>query len=805
MLSLDPVALAARHPILHQGPAINFFQGSLLGNGGMGVVVRSRPDGLLLHFGHNAVWDVRLDERHANSIGTFAEGVAHIDSIASDTQYLQQDAWYKQYVQTVEASYQKPYPRPFPCGSVVLGWDARRVEVLGHHVDISTGILRVELEVDRCQRLFLACLVEWESDRLWIAAQDVSGKPCAAPIDRIRMFADPSTPKEFPPRIEHGDLTQGQMFFHQTLTGTVPELPVDPAKDRAFRLSLCTQRRMQRTSLMDFDGLTWDKGPLWGTCDPKSTEDFILQVQLDHGLATAIEKTSPVFCPCTAENWFLAAQRTSTALAAWWQASAVQLDDPELEALWYQQLYLNRIACAPGTTAPGLFANWSYNNIGTAWHGDYHLNYNTQQVFWAAFASNHVEQHLPYVDLVERLRPIARIWAKDFFQLPGECHLHSAYPVPMTVNPYPSPVVGWEICETPWVVQSLWWHWEYTRDRNFLATRAWPALREAACFLIAFVRRPDSCQRFADNRYHVWPTVAPELYLMRPGWRHNSDCLVTLVLGRYLLRAVISAIYELGLVKTETALLADCQDVLEKLVDDPKAKTADGLVYLPEPDSHPDVVQNLPVTGFPAFPGETVGLGSSAEDLELIRRTIRTARNEGGNDLVIRHVQAARAGTLDLERFLRQVRYCRLPNGSCSDLALSTGGRYGDGTEFDFMAGMGIWVENTSLPLVLAEALMQSWDGTIRLFPAWPHHREATFENLRAKGAFLVSAKICQGSVQHLTITSLAGAALRLELPWPKGALVECDGTRTLWSKPVLELPSTKTGSVLHLHPPIIE
>lgn len=64
----------------------------------------------------------------------------------------------------------------------------------------------------------------------------------------------------------------------------------------------------------------------------------------------------------------------------------------------------------------------------------------------------------------------------------GACFPHSAYPVPMTVNPYPTTDWGWEIFETPWTVQSLWWHYTYTRDKELLSTRLYPVMREAASF-----------------------------------------------------------------------------------------------------------------------------------------------------------------------------------------------------------------------------------------------------------------------------------------------------------------------------------
>ena len=78
-----------------------------------------------------------------------------------------------------------------------------------------------------------------------------------------------------------------------------------------------------------------------------------------------------------------------------WSHSAVQLDDKELEGIWYHNQYFLACCLRPGKTAPGLFGNWVMDDLGVAWHGDYHLDYNFEQVFWGVFSSNHVEQHLP--------------------------------------------------------------------------------------------------------------------------------------------------------------------------------------------------------------------------------------------------------------------------------------------------------------------------------------------------------------------------------------------------------------------------
>ena len=65
---------------------------------------------------------------------------------------------------------------------------------------------------------------------------------------------------------------------------------------------------------------------------------------------------------------------------------------------------------------------------------------------------------------------------------------------------------------------------------------------------------------------------------------------------------------------------------------------------------------------------------------------------------------------------------------------MQVGGRYKDTTDYGFMKNMGIWFENFALPVVVNECLMQSYTGTIRLFPNWPADQDAAFHSLRAVG-----------------------------------------------------------------------
>jgi hypothetical protein len=120
---------------------------------------------------------------------------------------------------------------------------------------------------------------------------------------------------------------------------------------------------------------------------------------------------------------------------------------------------------------------------------------------------------------------------------------------------------------------------------------------------------------------------------------------------------------------------------------------------------------------------------------------------------------------LDLDWFKREVRYCLLPNGTCGDRVRQIGGRYKDSTSYDFMMHMGIWIENLSLPAVINECLLQSYSGTIRLFPNSQGLGPASFRDLRAAGAFLVTAAYDGSKVIRAEIYSEKGAECRLVPP----------------------------------------
>jgi alpha-L-fucosidase 2 len=736
----------------------------------------------VIYFGHNNVWDIRIAENHKDKIGNFNYVFDKVKNIPEHYQHLTDDPWYAEYVRMAGDNYSKPYPRPFPCGAVVLGIDRRIIQLLGHTLDIATGICTVRLLTKEQHELRLKIWVDMHTDRLLMQLTD--GRDTSTPnvFTRIQIIPDPSTPGDIPRYTTEEDLAAGRMSFRQVLPYHEPvngTAGADHRKDKAFRLTVSVSAPLSKGARMHWSGNSETMAPLEAAVMPATA--FTASISLEEGLQHAVNKTMPSSPHPSADDLAAIRGRNEATWREYWSKSAVALHDTFLEELWYRNLYFLNCATKPGITCPGLFANWSYNHIGTAWHGDYHLNYNTQQPFWVTFSSNHLEKNLPYVELVEKLLPVSRQWAREYYGLPGAYFPHSAFPVDMAMNPYPLPDWGWEICETPWTVQGLWWHYRYSGDIDFLRTRAYEPIKAAVQFLTAYMKRADAHggPRWNDTNYHVFPSVPPELYGLRPGFQYNYDCTADLALIKFIFTAFRQATEVLRTAKAERRLLADIHDILSHFPTYPTARSRQyGDVLVAVPGEHSEVVYNVPNPLFSVFPGEDHGLHSDTATQTLLQNTYDNQRNEGGNDLVFINLQAARIGRLDLEAFKRHVRYALLPNGTATDMVMQSQGRYSDQTDFAYMAGMGIWFENFALPAVINECLLQSYNGTIRLFPNWPATKDATFQTLRGAGAFLVSATQRQGRVTYVEVRSEKGNELRLRSPWGKKGFAQKGGKR---------------------------
>jgi alpha-L-fucosidase 2 len=830
--SLDGFQIARRHLIIRETAGQDFFEGMLLGNGDVGVCAVVRPDALGIHLGKSDCWDIRVSEDVEKHVLSFKE-LLKLWRRASDEAkrrgnpdmlFLETNVdFFREYTRKVASSYGRPWPRPWPCGTVWIHWDPRWVRAGKQTLDPANGLYTLDLTCiglgNRPRPVKLSCFVDWTTGLVSASTDDPAAFLSVAYYPDLDEFH--ASPIGFEaseaawgvlPRPEidgkaGNAFAEFSCFQYFPALGPTEEMPNPPRseKDRNFALQgrlagrwsieglAESQRRLKEVRRSGHRFTEYGLPPgvllrgegeqilrldvklatprdallerLQGEAAASGNHDLWIMIPQDHAYS---RQDLDTISYARKEVERLAAtgldRIRGDSAANWqkfWSRSAVELEDKELERIWYHNQYYLACCLRERKVAPGLFGNWSTGQIGTAWHSDYHMNYNTQQVFWGVFSSNHVEQHLPYVELCQNLMGMSEKYAKEKFDLPGAYFPHSAYPAPSQMVPYPVPPWGYQISETPWTVQSLWWQYLYTQDADYLR-RVYPMLRAAARFIAAYAKKGD------DGKYHFVPTVSSENWGFTVDYRLNKDCILDLALTRFLFDAVIEGSNVLAADEEERARW---KEIRENLAPYPKATGPYGEVWVDVVNAPVEYIYNVPITLAPVFPAEQVGVGRSEDQLEIARRTARLVRLEGGNDLVYQPLIRARLGMLDLNWFKGEVRYSSLPNGITNDRIRQVGGRYNDSTNFDFMMNMGVWTENLSLPAVLNECMMQSYSGIIRLFPNTQNLGPARFQQLRAAGAFLVSATYDGQNIRHVSLLSEKGKTVRLAKPWSRSAI----------------------------------
>ena len=801
---LDAFELATGHTFVRTKPGPTYFEGMLLGNGDVGVCAVVRPDALALHISKSDCWDIRVTEESDKQVRPFSE-ILDIWRKASAELKTNRNALsvedaesFRAYSERVGGSYGKAWPRPWGCGTVWLKWDSRWVEPKTYSLNPANGVFILDLRIktlhDPARTVRLTAFVDWETGRLAVATDDsipnlsviyspqidgfhssafdsghVDARPDQLPRPELKQSVDrdagefacfqyfpaigPSESNPNPPRSE----MDRNFALHGRVAGAWSTSQIDSSKSLVFTSTSSQALRLDIAVATPRDILLerLEAQPSTGK-DPSS---WITIPQTHVYTAAELDTaafTSRMVADASRISFEDLKHQSETRWREFWSASAVNIHDKELERIWYHNQYFLACCVRKHKTAPGLFANWSYGDIGSAWHSDYHLDYNCQQVYWGVFSSNHVDMHQPYVELIENLRPMSEKFAHDSFQLPGAFFPLSAYPVPSQIVPYPVPPWGYQICMTPWAVQSLWWQFLYTRDEKYLA-RVYPTMRSAALFLAAYLTKE------GDGLYHVFPSVSSENWGFTVDFKLNKDCILDLVLIKFVLDAMVTASTILGHDVNERR---HWKEISANLAPYPKAQGPFGEVWLDIGNAPPEHVYNVPITLAPVFPGEQVGLDIGQKFLEIATLTAKTMRLEGGNDLVSQPLIRARLGMLDLLWFKKQIEYCMLPDGVSNDRVREVGGRYSLTTDFDFLMRMGLWCENFAVPAVLNECMLQSYTGTIRLFPNTMNLGPASFENLRAVGAFLVSATHDGNQVVRFAVFSEKGEKLLFVNPW---------------------------------------
>ena len=156
------------------------------------------------------------------------------------------------------------------------------------------------------------------------------------------------------------------------------------------------------------------------------------------------------------------------------------------------------------------------------WRSNYTVNINLEENYWLAEACHLSELTMPLFTLMENLAENGRHTARNYYGIHrGWCSSHNSDIWAMT-NP-----VG-EKSENPkwanwnlgfaWLTQSLWEHYAYTMDKNFLRNTAYPLMRGASEFVSDWlIENPKQ-----PGELITAPSTSPENTYMLDGYQGET-------------------------------------------------------------------------------------------------------------------------------------------------------------------------------------------------------------------------------------------------------------------------------------------
>jgi len=184
--------------------------------------------------------------------------------------------------------------------------------------------------------------------------------------------------------------------------------------------------------------------------------------------------------------------------------------DRQLESLFFQYgRYLLIASSRAGSLPANLQGVWNHSNT-PPWNADYHVNINLQMNYWPAHTTNLAETSAPLYDFIDALIPSGR----DSLKSMGIDHGWTLF---LNTNIYGYtgliawPTAFWQPEGGAWLARLYYDHYLFTLDEQFLRHRAYPAMKSAAQFWLAFLSEEE------NNTLLVNPSYSPEHGLFTAG------------------------------------------------------------------------------------------------------------------------------------------------------------------------------------------------------------------------------------------------------------------------------------------------
>ncbi len=177
-----------------------------------------------------------------------------------------------------------------------------------------------------------------------------------------------------------------------------------------------------------------------------------------------------------------------------------KLNDPQLAALYFQfGRYLLISSSRPGCQPANLQGLWN-ESMNPPWGSKYTININTEMNYWPAEPTNLGECVEPLVAMVMNLTETGARTAKTMYNANGWVTHHNT-DLWRATAPIDGPQWGMWPMGGAWLCLHLWDHYDYSRDKEYLA-RVYPAMKGAAQFFF---------DTLVEEPKHKWLVTCPSL------------------------------------------------------------------------------------------------------------------------------------------------------------------------------------------------------------------------------------------------------------------------------------------------------
>ncbi len=442
----------------------------------------------------------------------------------------------------------------------------------------------------------------------------------------------------------------------------------------------------------------------------------------------------------------------------WWQnywaKSAVRIPDSLLQRQYYLEMY--KFGAAARADAPPICLQsvWTADHGKLPpWKGDFHHDLNTQLSYWPAYTGNYLELEEGFVNWLWQYRSTFKKYTKEYFGAEG-------MNVPGVTTLEGEPMGGWiqySMGQTvsAWLGHHFYLHWVYSQDRDFLQNRAYPWLKDVAVFL------DEMTEKTPEGTRKLQMSSSPEIYNNSPKAWFVETTNFDLALIHWTYEKAAELAHELGL-DAEADKWTKIRSEWADLAIDAQS----GMMLAPEipyDESHRHLSHLMAY-----HPLGLIDQSKGEAHQTIIQNTLNNLEKQGSDywtgysfswqgNLYARAFEGEKAAET-----LRTFASC-----FCLKNSFHVNGDQCKAGHSKFTYRPFTLEGNFAFAAAIQEMLIQSHTGIVRLFPAVPASwDEASFDQLRTYGAFLVSAEKKNGQTVLVKVKSEKGGTFRLHNPF---------------------------------------